>query len=90
MAEDGEGGKILIGKDTRISGYMFEAALEAGLAAAGVDAAKVVDDLATTVGQTGSPHAGLVLASALDEAEPGAWIVGNALPKSPEAEGGDS
>ncbi len=31
------GGKVLIGKDTRISGYMFEAALEAGLAAAGVD-----------------------------------------------------
>ncbi len=29
--------KILIGKDTRISGYMFEASLEAGLAAAGVD-----------------------------------------------------
>lgn len=29
--------KVLIGKDTRISGYMFEAALEAGLAAAGVD-----------------------------------------------------
>ena len=31
------GGKVLIGKDTRISGYMFESALEAGLAAAGVD-----------------------------------------------------
>lgn len=30
-------GKVLIGKDTRISGYMFESALEAGLAAAGVD-----------------------------------------------------
>jgi len=30
--------KVLIGKDTRISGYMFEAALEAGLIAAGVDA----------------------------------------------------
>jgi len=30
-------GKILIGKDTRISGYMFESALEAGLVAAGVD-----------------------------------------------------
>ncbi len=29
--------KILIGKDTRISGYMFEAALEAGLTSAGVD-----------------------------------------------------
>lgn len=31
------GGKVLIGKDTRISGYMFESALEAGLAAAGMD-----------------------------------------------------
>lgn len=29
--------KVLIGKDTRVSGYMFESALEAGLAAAGVD-----------------------------------------------------
>ena len=28
---------VLIGKDTRISNYMFEAALEAGLVAAGVD-----------------------------------------------------
>ena len=33
----GNRSKILIGKDTRISGYMFEAALEAGLTAAGVD-----------------------------------------------------
>lgn len=34
-----ESGKatVLIGKDTRISGYMLEAALEAGFAAAGVD-----------------------------------------------------
>ncbi len=32
----GQGGKILIGKDTRISGYMFESALQAGLSAAGV------------------------------------------------------
>lgn len=30
-------GKVLIGKDTRVSGYMFESALEAGLAAAGID-----------------------------------------------------
>lgn len=29
--------KVLIGKDTRVSGYMFESALEAGLSAAGVD-----------------------------------------------------
>ncbi|PSW64174.1 phosphoglucosamine mutase [Photobacterium leiognathi subsp. mandapamensis] len=31
--------KVLIGKDTRISGYMLESALEAGLAAAGLKAA---------------------------------------------------
>jgi phosphoglucosamine mutase len=30
-------GFVVIGKDTRISGYMFESALEAGLAAAGLD-----------------------------------------------------
>ncbi len=30
-------GKVLIGKDTRISGYMFESALQAGLSSAGVD-----------------------------------------------------
>jgi len=29
--------RVLIGKDTRVSGYMFESALEAGLSAAGVD-----------------------------------------------------
>jgi phosphoglucosamine mutase len=35
----GNGGsaRVIIGKDTRISGYMFESALEAGLSAAGVD-----------------------------------------------------
>lgn len=33
----GRRGKVLIGKDTRISGYMFESVLEAGLTAAGVD-----------------------------------------------------
>ncbi|KPK58341.1 MAG: phosphoglucosamine mutase [Gammaproteobacteria bacterium SG8_31] len=32
-----EGGTVLIGKDTRVSGYMFESALEAGFTAAGVD-----------------------------------------------------
>jgi phosphoglucosamine mutase len=34
---DGGRPAVLIGKDTRISGYLLEAALEAGLAAAGVD-----------------------------------------------------
>lgn len=33
----GKKGKIVIGKDTRISGYMFESVLEAGLTAAGVN-----------------------------------------------------
>lgn len=33
----GRGARVLIGKDTRISGYMFESALEAGLVAAGAD-----------------------------------------------------
>ncbi|HEX6929070.1 MAG TPA: phosphoglucosamine mutase [Gammaproteobacteria bacterium] len=32
-----ERGLVLIGKDTRVSGYMFESALEAGFSAAGVD-----------------------------------------------------
>jgi phosphoglucosamine mutase len=31
------GGSVLVGKDTRVSGYMFESALEAGFVAAGVD-----------------------------------------------------
>ncbi len=33
----GKNSSVLIGKDTRISGYMFESALEAGLVAAGVN-----------------------------------------------------
>ena len=32
-----QGGKALVGKDTRLSGYMFESGLEAGFVAAGVD-----------------------------------------------------
>ena len=43
--------------------------------AAGVDGAKVVDDLFDTIGTTGSPHAGLVLASVLDQAQPGQTIM---------------
>ncbi|WP_026289751.1 phosphoglucosamine mutase [Thioalkalivibrio sulfidiphilus] len=36
LAPDGNG-LVIIGKDTRVSGYMFESALEAGLSAAGTD-----------------------------------------------------
>lgn len=34
---EGKKNRVIIGKDTRVSGYMFESALEAGLIAAGVD-----------------------------------------------------
>jgi len=37
---------VVIGKDTRISGYMFEASLEAGLSAAGVDS-KIIGPMPT-------------------------------------------
>ena len=33
-----DGGRVVIGKDTRVSGYMLESALEAGFVAAGMDA----------------------------------------------------
>ncbi len=41
-----EGGTALVGKDTRLSGYMFEAALEAGFVAAGVSV-KLIGPLPT-------------------------------------------
>jgi phosphoglucosamine mutase len=37
VLRDGKRPLVLIGKDTRVSGYMFESALEAGLVAAGAD-----------------------------------------------------
>jgi len=37
LTADGQKAHVLIGKDTRISGYMLESALEAGFSAAGVD-----------------------------------------------------
>jgi len=38
LAKHGDGRRlILVGKDTRVSGYMFESALQAGIIAAGVD-----------------------------------------------------
>ncbi len=36
LSQNGHG-QVVIGKDTRVSGYMFESALESGLAAAGLD-----------------------------------------------------
>lgn len=43
--------------------------------AAGLDAARVADDLTATVGNTGTAHPGLVLASVLDQAVPGQTIM---------------
>jgi phosphoglucosamine mutase len=37
LATSGKPARVIIGKDTRVSGYMLEAALESGLIAAGVD-----------------------------------------------------
>ncbi len=37
QAEDGERLRVLIGKDTRISGYLLESAMESGFSAAGID-----------------------------------------------------
>ena len=37
LGQQHQHGHVVIGKDTRISGYIFEAALEAGLAASGLD-----------------------------------------------------
>jgi hydroxymethylglutaryl-CoA synthase len=43
--------------------------------AAGLDAARVADDLTATVGNSGTAHPGLVLASVLDQAQPGQHIM---------------
>lgn len=43
--------------------------------AAGLDAARVADDLTATVGNSGTAHPGLVLASVLDRAVPGQTIM---------------
>ena len=54
--------EILIGKDTRNSGYMFESALEAGISAAGVDVRLAAGDgvgrlvFVETVGGLGMRH----------------------------------
>ncbi len=42
---------------------------------AGVGSAKIANDMTMTIGNTGTPHAGLVLTSALDEAEPNQTIM---------------
>lgn len=59
-------GKVLIGKDTRISGYMFESALQAGLSAAGVDI-RLLGPMPTPaiayLTRTFHAHAGIVISA---------------------------
>lgn len=58
--------KVIIGKDTRVSGYMLESALEAGLAAAGVDV-KLLGPMPTPaiayLTQTLRANAGIVISA---------------------------
>ncbi len=57
---------VIIGKDTRVSGYMFESALEAGLVAAGVDV-KLLGPMPTPavalMTRTQSASAGIVISA---------------------------
>ena len=58
--------RVLIGKDTRISGYMFESALEAGLVAAGIDVGLLGPMPTPAVAyltRTFSAHAGIVISA---------------------------
>ena len=59
--------KVLIGKDTRISGYMFESALQAGLVAAGLHPSPVpyADFVTTTTHKTlRGPRGGMIMCRA--------------------------
>ena len=47
-AHFGRGGSIVIGKDTRLSGYMFETAVTAGVCAMGAEV-MLVETIAATV-----------------------------------------
>jgi phosphoglucosamine mutase len=63
---NGNRSKVIIGKDTRISGYMLESALEAGLSAAGVDV-RLVGPMPTPaiayLTQTLRANAGIVISA---------------------------
>ncbi len=61
--------------DVAIVTGLHARAVRGAAKAAGVDATKLADDLTATVGNTGSSHAGLILASVLDNAQPGQTIM---------------
>ncbi len=61
--------------DVAIITGLHARAVRGAAAAAGLGEVRIADDLTATVGTTGSSHAGLILASVLDDAEPGLTIM---------------
>src|SRR3990167_8593290 len=64
--QQGEHGKVLIGKDTRISGYMFESVLQSGLSASGIDIhllGPMPTPAVAYLTQTLRAHAGIVISA---------------------------
>jgi hydroxymethylglutaryl-CoA synthase len=57
-----------------VAGLHARAIKRGGKAAFGAAAEKMVDDLSSTVGNTGTAHPGLLLAATLEQAEPGQTI----------------
>jgi phosphoglucosamine mutase len=85
--------KVLIGKDTRISGYMLESALESGLSAAGIDV-RLLGPMPTPgiayLTQTLRAHAGIVISASHNPYEDNGVKIfsasGTKLPDSVELE----
>lgn len=63
------------GVDVAIITGLHTRAVRGAAQAAGIGSVRIADDFTSTVGTTGSSHAGLVLASVLDEADPGVTIM---------------
>lgn len=61
--------------DTVVVAGLHARAVRGAARAAGVDGGSMADDLLATVGNTGTAHPGLVLASVLDDAAPGRTIM---------------
>lgn len=61
--------------DVAIITGLHARAVRGAAQAAGLGSVRIADDLTATVGTTGSSHAGLILASVLDEAAPGTTIM---------------
>ncbi len=61
--------------DVAIVTGLHARAVRGAARAAGLGGTRIADDLSQVIGNTGTPHAGLVLTSVLDEAAPGTTIM---------------